>query len=780
MDKMDIKEILRQLDELFEACELDRAGKFLSESIEQALKCGEFGNAITLLNEQIGFFRDCGRFDEALASCNRVLELITKCGLENTAAHATTLLNAANAYRASGRHAESFAAYEKVKEIYDSDPDTPDHLYASYYNNLSLLYQQTGEHEKACECQYKALETVLKTGDEQRAAISRTNLAVSLIRLGRVDEAEQLLLQANEFFVGLSPSDFHYSAALSAMGDVKFHQGKFEQAKTLYEMALAETELHMGKNNFYDIIRENLALVKEKLPQTEQLNGLAICRAFYECFGKPMIHRNFAEYEDRIVCGMVGEGSDCLGFDDKLSQDHDFGPAFCIWLDEELFDKIGERLKKAYDLLPKRFMDYERVRSPQSRQRTGVFQSVKFYTDLLETDRLLKTAADWLSLSPERLAAATNGEIFTQSENEFTRIRKTLKNGYPYAVRLKHIAQQTALAAQSGQYNFSRCLKRGDSVTAGICFGEFVKSALRCVHLLDGRYYPYYKWLAKSAGDTEITSLLEKEDSLPKAKWAEEIISPVCEMLRTRIAKKLGICTDSDYLDGLAYLISERADEIMSKEKLAYRIAEMEFEAFDKVKNEGGRASCQDDWQTFSIMRVSQYLTWSEPMLRQYIADFEAALSEGRNLITEKYARMMRSTAPEKYAEIESSLPPTDPDAEAVVNAVCSIQVTWMEEFAKDYPMLAMQARVVHTYEDTEWDTSYETYLRGELLTYSRQMLTMYAQFVVGLANSGENLAKMTMENSARAYGYKSIEQAEEQMGNGYGNSCCGKDCRLQ
>ena len=218
----------------------------------------------------------------------------------------------------------------------------------------------------------------------------------------------------------------------------------------------------------------------------------------------------------------------------------------------------------------------------------------------------------------------------------------------------------------------------------------------------------------------------------------------------------------------------------MSKEKLAYKIAKMEFEAFDKVKNEGGRASCQDDWQTFSIMRVSQYLTWSEPMLVQYIADFEAALSEGRNLITEKYARMMRSTAPEKYAEIESSLPPTDPDTEAVVNAVCSIQVTWMEEFAKDYPTLAMQARVIHTYEDTEWDTSYETYLRGELLTYSRQMLAMYAQFVVGLANSGENLAKMTMENSARLYGYKSIEQAEEQMGNGYGNSCCGKDCRLQ
>ena len=72
----------------------------------------------------------------------------------------------------------------------------------------------------------------------------------------------------------------------------------------------------------------------------------------------------------------------------------------------------------------------------------------------------------------------------------------------------------------------------------------------------------------------------------------------------------------------MARELSKKADEIILKEKLSYKIAKMEFEAFDKVQNEGGRANCQDDWETFSIMRVSQYLTWNVPMLEQYISDY--------------------------------------------------------------------------------------------------------------------------------------------------------------
>lgn len=83
----------------------------------------------------------------------------------------------------------------------------------------------------------------------------------------------------------------------------------------------------------------------------------------------------------------------------------------------------------------------------------------------------------------------------------------------------------------------------------------------------------------------------------------------------------------------------------------------LEWEAFDKVENEGGRADCQDDWNTFSIMRTSQYYTWTSDMLKSYIHDFHVANERGWNLVTEKYGRMMESTAPDRYAQIRDSLP---------------------------------------------------------------------------------------------------------------------------
>jgi tetratricopeptide (TPR) repeat protein len=112
---MNMAVILKHLDELLNDCKLDEAGEFLSESLNEAFRVEDYMSAITLYNEQIGFFRDCGMFDKAIDSCENVIVLIYKCHLENTAEHATTLLNVANAYRAAGKHDKSFEAYRKVR-----------------------------------------------------------------------------------------------------------------------------------------------------------------------------------------------------------------------------------------------------------------------------------------------------------------------------------------------------------------------------------------------------------------------------------------------------------------------------------------------------------------------------------------------------------------------------------------------------------------------------------------------------------------------------------------
>ena len=90
-----------------------------------------------------------------------------------------------------------------------------------------------------------------------------------------------------------------------------------------------------------------------------------------------------------------------------------------------------------------------------------------------------------------------------------------------------------------------------------------------------------------------------------------------------------------------------------------------------------------------------------------------------------------------------------------------ALQVQWMEEFATKYPKLAGNARSIHTYEDHLWNTSYETYLRGELGTYSDKMLELYARYIVEYARAGRNVARDIMEESVWMYGYEGLDEAE-------------------
>ena len=125
------------------------------------------------------------------------------------------------------------------------------------------------------------------------------------------------------------------------MGDILFNEEKYAEAAEYYEAALSEIELHMGRNNFYDTVMGNLSAAYEKSGGRPVLKGAELCRRYFEAFGRPMLKRNFSEYLDKIACGLAGEGSECLGFDDELSSDHDFGPSFVIWVDDDTYDKIG-------------------------------------------------------------------------------------------------------------------------------------------------------------------------------------------------------------------------------------------------------------------------------------------------------------------------------------------------------------------------------------------------------------------------------------------------------
>ncbi len=202
----------------------------------------------------------------------------------------------------------------------------------------------------------------------------------------------------------------------------------------------------------------------------------------------------------------------------------------------------------------------------------------------------------------------------------------------------------------------------------------------------------------------------------------------------------------------------------MERDALIENVISLEWDAFDKVTNEGGRADCQDDYHTFHIMRMSQYMTWNDELLESWRQDLLAARDSGNNLITYKYGYMMESTAPEKFAVIKDQMPAVSGEKRALIDQIAAIQVGWMEEFAKEFPGLSANSRFIHTLDDDLYHTSAETYLRGELMTYSDQTLKLYGGLVVDLARNGKNLTRMIMENTVHLYGYQSLEAAERAM----------------
>ena len=777
---MIIEQILSQLDELFAQHKVDQVEAFLLQRINEAAKEGDTASLITLLNEIIGHYRETGEFEKSIAACRQVLILMDEAGLKGTVAYATTLLNVANACRAAGLLRESMAYYQEVKVIYERDLAPTDFRYASLYNNMSLLFQEMGDFESACDCLERALGIAsLYEGARIEVAVTYTNLAASQLKLGRYQEAIDNLQKAFSIFEMDEDRDYHYSGALSAMGEAQYLMGNLEESARYYKLALKEIERNVGKSRAYEITLQNLNAVTEKIrnlpvKNRQFKNGLELCEAFYEEFGKHMIHQKFPDYEQMIAVGLVGEGSECFGFDDQISRDHDFGPGFCLWLTDPIYDEIGEELQRAYDALPTTYMGITRFTTLKAQKRVGVFRIGDFYESLIGLRDVPTTQNQWLFLDDYRLASAVNGKVFRDDLGEFSRIRKGILAYYPEEVRIKKIARQAALMAQSGQYNYSRMFGRGEMVTAAIALSEFMKHTMAMVYLLNRTYAPFYKWMHKGMGRLsvlpEIGDILNALVDFPAG---DERIPQTIEIIVALIIaemKKQGLTSGEDnYLDNHTDNIlksipeKEKKDESF-KTALVNELVSLEWEAFDKVENEGGRADCQDDWNTFSIMRKSQYYTWTEDMLKSYIADFHRANDRGWNLITEKYGRMMESTAPRRFVQIKDSFPEIPEVKKEIIEEIVKIQVEWMEDFAAEYPKAAGNARSIHTSEDTPFNTSYETYLRGELSTYSDETLDLYGRFVARLCRENKNLAKMTMANTAFLYGYASLEDLEDKL----------------
>ena len=727
---MDNRNIKEHLDELLRASRLEEAERFMLGTLKEARDQEDVPVQLFILSELAGFYRDCGRFEESVKSAEICREYFDREGIKEGEDFISMELNLANAYRAAGRRKDAHRVYD---EVYPVIRPFSEKYCPAYYNNLALLYEDEGDLRSAADAFRSAIGCLSRSDPdyERRLAITRANLSSVQTLLG--EDGEENAKLSLEYFKGLSPSDFHYSAALSAMGDVLLSKGDTKKAALFFEAALSEMLLHMGECPFCDTVREKIGLCRRG-EQTERVTGLTLSRMYYEMFGKPMLKRNFPDETKYLACGLCGEGSECFGFDDLQSEDHDFGPSFCIFVSDNAPEGLQERLKKAYSLLPPVFMGKRHTESPNTSGRRGVMTVSDFYRRVLGC--IPETAEDFQSVPDDRLAAAVNGEIYFDYCGEFSAIRRRIIHR-PLADRLAKLAAELEMMSKCGEYNLPRITARGDRAAALVCRAQFLLACARAYHLCENKLAPYEKWIFESLRrlSPEFARSLEENALL------SDDHGKVIELVKDRILSS-GLLKEREPLAVMAERLTERARQVNTADK----IASLEWQLFDKVQNRGGRADCQDDPYTFFHMRRSQYYSYDTELLESIYRDFRTAAESGRNVITEKYGYMMESTFPEEFREIQGSLPEVDDEKKKLAEAIIPIQVGMMEDFAKEEPDTALRARPIHTWEDSPAQTSYETYLRGELYTYSTDTLALYGAFIVRLVREGRNLAREIIE----------------------------------
>lgn len=281
------------------------------------------------------------------------------------------------------------------------------------------------------------------------------------------------------------------------------------------------------------------------------MQGLALSRAFYEAC-RPVLWAHIPDIMERAAIGLVGEGSECFGCDDATSQDHDFGPTFCVWLARADLGPALPRLEDALALLPQHFAGYKSRLLPEQRLgRVGPMAVEDFYKFFTGLEHLPATIHHWLAIPEYQLAACTNGEVFEDNAGLFTAWREGLLPCYPQDVRLKKIVARCMIMAQTGQYNVPRCLGRGDTLAAMLALARFAEAALSLVFLCNKRYTPFYKWTGKQAATlpilgAEVTHLLTLLAESPLCDTQTESVVTGIEQLCTAAAAHLRAAGLSD------------------------------------------------------------------------------------------------------------------------------------------------------------------------------------------------------------------------------------------
>lgn len=293
------------------------------------------------------------------------------------------------------------------------------------------------------------------------------------------------------------------------------------------------------------------------------MKGLELSKKYFEEIVLPVFQEKLSDILPFCAFGLVGEGSECYGYDDEISQDHDFGPSLCIWLEEKDYEKYQSRILEVLEKLPKEYCDFKEINvSEWGANRRGLLKIEDFYFKFIGSEKTPKTIQNWQKIPETALATATNGEIFLDNLGIFSKIRKEIFY-YPEVIRQNKIATRCMNIAQHGQYNYVRCLKRNDFVAANQALYLFVDEVIHLVFLLNRRYKIFYKWSNRALLDLkilgkEVHSLLNdmvfSQNKIP-------YIKNLCEILIEEIKKQKLSSNESDFLGDFGVDIQQNIDD---------------------------------------------------------------------------------------------------------------------------------------------------------------------------------------------------------------------------
>ena len=223
------------------------------------------------------------------------------------------------------------------------------------------------------------------------------------------------------------------------------------------------------------------------------MNALTLSQNYVLAVALPDLQRSFPACLPHLAIGLAGNGSECFGFDDLLSRDHDWGVDFYLWADHELSDMLPHLEQWKAELFAAHPPEFPRI-STAFGAAPQVMLGAEFFRTLIGRPDCPDSIRAWLSIPEENLAMAVNGAVFFDGSGRFTDVREQLRAFYPEELRLKKLSAHCMAIAQTGQYNYARTAQRGDLVTVISILTRFTEHVIAMVFLLNRTYRPYYKW----------------------------------------------------------------------------------------------------------------------------------------------------------------------------------------------------------------------------------------------------------------------------------------------